>query len=289
MNYRGYNIFTRAAGEQREEYIEWLIQREDSDIDVHLNSGHTAIMDLIRYSKRKSGTLRGLLISKGVDTNARCLGSDVLPDGFAAIHIAVSELAISEVCEVYADILLNRGADPHIADSFGLTPTARAMNTSLSFSRWRRVLGENNQLDEAFCMEDVRRSTYLQAAGWNGHSLYELLICRFHAINDQKITRELSYWEIEGELWFWEPRWYDLQRYIRLRRRPIPPLWHQNTCKAGYASYIHELTASKLQESQVANSFRIYLTETPAKPTRRVKSRSRPSYHHYSKVNGHML
>lgn len=245
VGYRGFNFLYRCSQGGTAFAVEWLLRREDSDIDVrHLNLGNTSIMDLISCSAGvENENLLNLLITNGVDINSQSSDELSSTEGFTAIHFAVIELRNHKASRAaYLNILLRNGADPHAVDSYGLTPTAIAMRTSQSFFRWRKSLEELDQLSEEFAMEDVSRSSYLQTAGWDGHSLFKLFTCKFHAINDPRIQRSISFCYGNKSM-LWEPWWYDLLRYIRLERGPIPPLprgWQKYTSKAGHTSYFSE-------------------------------------------------
>ena len=244
--YRGFNIFSELSVQRRVLAAEWLLRRDDSDIDVHhLNGGKTAIMELIYGSAGvECESLLELILSKGVDINAQTFNTVLLTEGFTAIHFAVIELRYESASRVaYLNILLKHGANPHAVDSYGLTPTARAMKTSQSFFRWRKSLEEYGQLSEEFAIEDVSRSSYLRSAGWDGHSLFKLFTCKFRVINGPWIQIDCEDYYGKGEGLCWEPWWYDLLRYIRLKRVPIPPLprgWQEFTSKAGHTSYFNQ-------------------------------------------------
>ena len=212
--------------------LNWLFNREDFDVDVvSLSFGKTTLMDLFHHSQDvPSDELVERLIGMGVDVNFQRVSNYSIKQkdysGFTALHYALQCLYLhpKKLWNTSITLLLNRGADPHIPDRYGRTPTAMALKSSHTFNAWRQELQRFPVNIEDFVQAEIERSVYLLNEGWDKRSLIKLFQCEIDSCTTFR-TGWLE-WAAEetSEVDCREPWWYDLKCFIKSDFRPVPPL-----------------------------------------------------------------
>ncbi|KAL9120805.1 MAG: hypothetical protein Q9187_002640 [Circinaria calcarea] len=230
---QGANILAEVGWSNQECLgIAWLLNQEDMDIDFKKpNFGRTAIMTLVYGSGDYGSELLKILINRGVDIQAQ-KDTDVDDDesGYTALHFAVRNICEdpSQRCgSSLLGLLLEKGADAHVSDSKGKTPTAIALTTSHAFNAWRQAVCGHQNLN-AFIKEELKQSQYLWDEGWREESLLKVFECSFDPVLPAKLAiPPMMYYEYHQTFWetdMWEPWWLELQNLIKGGMKPIAPL-----------------------------------------------------------------
>ena len=228
---QGANILNEVGWSSQECIgMAWLLKREEVDIDVkELNHGRTAIMTLVYGSLEDHGSeLLKVLIDCGVDIQAqKDINTYDDESGYTALHFAIRNICeepFQKHSSSLLNLLLEKGADPHVSDCNGKTPTVIALSTSYAFYTWRQAI-YGHQNFEDFVREELTQSTQLRDDGWNEHSLLELFECDFAPVLSViSPAMGYDYHETFWETDVWELWWLELQCLIKGREKPLPPL-----------------------------------------------------------------
>lgn len=218
----------------------WLLTQEESYSDRdHLNDNETPIMILLLYAGWGDDTIPmlNLLIDKGVDLDAQKAGPDEDPRAwYTALHFIIRSTCASlypypppdPYCGAVSH-LLRRGANPHLPDRHGHTPTTMALAAgTLAFGFWKQVVRARKDIQE-FVRRELAQSSSLRDAGWDEIALLNIFYCDFTPFRSYR-----PMYSITSRDWYGrscaivdrsrEPWWFDLQELIRTKETPLPPL-----------------------------------------------------------------
>ena len=218
-----------------------------------------------------------LLIDKGVNINAQksirhkhSLNNDC---GYTALHFSIRYIC-STRCHCFnptspdfshtkAAQLLHRGANPHITDGYGYTPTAMALaGGTIAFKFWQHIVRDFRNVQE-FVKTELQYSSSLRNVGWDETSLSQMFSCDFEAFSS-KVTSlsidDIDYWNIAPVDHSIEPWWFDLLDLVKAKENPLPPLprgWRKVVSDDGSVQYIETntgmATSERPQETYFAN------------------------------------
>lgn len=215
----------------------WLLTQEESYSDRdHLNDNETPIMTLLLYTGWGDDTIPmlNLLIDKGVDVDAQKAGPDEdLRAGYTALHFIIRRICAipykfrDPYCGAVSH-LLRRGANPHLPDRHGHTPTTMALAAgTLAFGFWKHAVRDKDI--QEFVLRELAHSSSLRDAGWDEIALLNIFYCDFAPFHSYRPMYSIS----SADLYGWncatvdrsrEPWWFDLQELIRTKETPLPPL-----------------------------------------------------------------
>ncbi len=217
----------------------WLLTQEESYSDRdHLNDNETPIIILLLDAGWGDDTIPmlNLLIDKGVDVDAQKAGPDEdLRAGYTALHFIIRSSRASlypyplpDPCGAVSH-LLRRGANPHLPDRHGHTPTIMALAAgTLAFGFWKQVVRAHKDIQE-FVRRELAHSSSLRDAGWDEIALLNIFYCDFALFHSYR-----PMYSITSRDWYGrscatvdrsrEPWWFDLQELIRTKETPLPPL-----------------------------------------------------------------
>ena len=134
--------------------------------------------------------LQDLLVDKGVDINARRSTLKGCGDqGYTALHFSMryicsrrynffdpTSLDFSYRIVAY---LLYLGANPHIVDAHGHTPTAMVLaGGTIAFKFWQHSVKATKDVQE-FIRKELQNPSSLHDDGWDEISLLQMFSCNF--------------------------------------------------------------------------------------------------------------
>lgn len=218
----------------------WLLTQEESYSDRdHLIDNETPMMVLLLYAGWGDDTIPmlNLLIDKGVDVDAQKAGPDEdIRAGYTALHIIVRSTCASlypyppsDLYREAASHLLRRGANPHIPDRQGHTPTTMALAAgTLAFGFWKDVVRAHKDIHE-FIRRELAHPSLLRDSGWDEIALLNIFDCDFALFHSDRPmytinSRDLYGWNCATADRSREPWWFDPQELIRTKKTPLPPV-----------------------------------------------------------------
>ena len=247
--------------------IYWLLQQEWTDFDPnHLNLERTPIMIIAFGAEEEANKdpLLDLLIDKGVNIDAQKSTWDKYfftgDYGFTALHFSMRYICSRpyscfnplspDFSYRTADHLLYRGANPHIADGHGHTPTAMALASgTIAFKFWQHTVHAFKDVQD-FVRNELQHPSSLRHAGWDEVSLLRMFNCDFQASSSNssgRLVDDLDDWDIVTVDRSVEPWWFDLQDLIKAKKNPLPPLprgWRTSKSNDGSFQYVQTSTGT---------------------------------------------
>lgn len=243
------------------EALVWLLKQEHVHFDPNQRmAGLTPLMIIARnvWAPQKKLVLLNLLVQAGADVDVRADGRYGCFMEGSALHMIISleQRYFKHWREAFDAIqlltarLLEVGADPHLVDADGHTPTSLATMTSpATFMHWRQVVHDRGFVED-FIKTDLETRSFLYRSGWSERALKAAFYIDFAPIDVSRYRQKLA-WDRDDNLYErpllrdLQPWWYDLLELIRSGRKPIPPLrkgWRKIRSCSGKACYVHTST-----------------------------------------------
>lgn len=240
------------------EALVWLLKQEHVHFDPNQRmAGLTPLMIIARniWAPQKKLVLLNLLVQAGADVDVRADGRYGCFIKGSALHMIISleqryfkhwHKAFDAI-QPLTTRLLEVGADPHLVDTDGHTPTSLATMTSpVTFMHWRQVVHDRGFVED-FIKTDLETRSFLYRSGWSERALKAAFYIDFAPIDLSRYRQKLAWdryrsWNERPLLRDLQPWWYDLLELIRSGKKPIPPLrrgWHKITCCNGSVCYVH--------------------------------------------------
>lgn len=254
----------------------WLIEQEETYFDPgQLYDGETSIMSLLAFGGWRDHTtpMLDLLIDKGVDVDAQKPGPDQdLDAGYTALHFVMRYLCSNSVFgynplsnPFYGAVahLLRRGANPHLPDSHGHTPTVMALAAgTLAFGYWKYMVRAHRDIQD-FVRLELKHCSSLRDAGWDEIALLDIFHCnftqdRYHLLRHPCYYIPVKEWDLARIDRNHEPWWFDLQELIKAKKTPLPPVprgWKKIKVDDGSFQYVEISTGLTTRERPKANFF----------------------------------
>ncbi len=240
------------------EALIWLLKQEHVHFDPNQRmAGLTPLMNIARniWAPQKKLVLLNLLVQAGADVDVRADGRYGCFMKGSALHMIISleqryfkhwHKAFDAI-QPLTTRLLEVGADPHLVDTDGHTPTSLATMTSpATFMHWRQVVHDRGFVED-FIKTDLETRSFLYRSGWSERALKAAFYIDFAPIELSGYRQKLAWdryrsWNERPLLRDSQAWWYDLLELIRLGRKPISPLrrgWHKITGCNGSVCYVH--------------------------------------------------
>jgi len=239
------------------EALIWLLKQEHVHFDPNQRvAGLTPLMHIAGtiWAPERKLVLLSLLVQAGADVDVQADGRYCRYRERSALHVIIWlerryhkrwHKALDAIQPLTAR-LLELGADPHLVDANGHTPTSLAMMAlPATFMHWRQVVQDRGSVED-FIETDLETRSFLYHSGWSGRALKTAFAINFASIDVSEYQRRLPVdWRSWDKSLFRnsQPWWYDLLELIRSGKKPIPPLWrgwHKITGCNGSVCYVHK-------------------------------------------------